>query len=152
MRRTVSQSARRPRLLVVAWVVALQAAIVGTPRSGAAEVAPGDVVTAADAERVTDLVSPGMLWCVRHGLTMRIVAPQSVPIRRAFVAATEKYAAQVRLGADGLTLENYVAGRPFPHLDPADAQVAVKIMQNYSMQSAIDEPSSRGASRLCASE
>ncbi len=59
--------------------------------------------------------------------------------RRAFTAATEKYASQVRLAADGLTLENYVAGRPFPQLDPADPQDAIKIMQNYSMQSAIGD-------------
>ena len=124
---------------IVAWLAIVLAAIAATPCSSAADVAPGDVITAADGERVKDVVSPGMLWCVRHGLPMRIVAPQSVPLRRAFVAATEKYAAQVRLGADGLTLENYVAGRPFPNPDPADPQVAVKIMQNFSMQSAIDD-------------
>jgi hypothetical protein len=135
-RRVRTGSPIRRRLAPIAVLLALLAAASGSSR---ADVAPGDVIGTANADRVQELVSPGLLWCVRHGLPMHVVAPESVPIRRAFVAATEKYAAQVRLGADGLTLENYVAGRPFPKLDPSDAQVAVKIMQNYSMQSAIDD-------------
>src|SRR6185436_2170569 len=90
------QSALRRCRAIVTWLAVLLAAIAATARSTPAVVAPGDVITAADAERVKDLVSPGMLWCVRHGFPMRIVAPQPVPEHRAFVAATEKYSAQVR--------------------------------------------------------
>src|SRR5947208_16896663 len=31
----------------------------------------------------------------------------------------------------GLTLENYIAGQPFPTLDPNDPATAVKVMWNY---------------------
>ena len=48
-----------------------------------------------------------------------------------FRAATEKYSPQVQLGADG-TLKGYVAGQPFPLVDPNDPQVATKVMWNFS--------------------
>jgi len=32
-----------------------------------ADVVPGDVITKANADKVKDLVSPGMFWCVQHG-------------------------------------------------------------------------------------
>ena len=104
-----------------------------------ADVQPGDVITKANAEKVKDLTSPGMYWCVQHGWPMRIVAPKPIPLRRAFVEATEKYSGQVKLGADGITLQNYVAGRPFPNVDASDPQVATKIALNYSFAIAFDD-------------
>jgi hypothetical protein len=37
---------------------------------------------------------------------------------KAYKEATEKYAAQVKLSPDGLRVQNYVAGLPFPNIDP----------------------------------
>ena len=37
----------------------------------------------------------------------------------------------MKLAPDGLSLKNYVAGQPFPNLDPKDPQMAIKIMWNY---------------------
>jgi hypothetical protein len=37
----------------------------------------------------------------------------------------------VKLGSDGLSLENYTAGQPFPNIDANDPHVAIKIMWNY---------------------
>ena len=45
--------------------------------------------------------------------------------------ATEKYASQVRLTTDRRSLVGYVAGQPFPLLDPNDPDIATKIMWNY---------------------
>ena len=78
------------------------------------DVEPGDVITKANAEKVKDLTSPGLYWCVQHGLPMRIVAPRKLAWPPAYREATEKYSAQVKLSEDGLTLEGYVAGAPFP--------------------------------------
>ena len=50
---------------------------------------------------------------------------------KAYKEATEKYAPQVKLSADGLTVKNYVAGQPFPNIDPKDPQFAQKMMWNY---------------------
>jgi hypothetical protein len=104
-----------------------------------AEVAPGDAITKANADKVKDLVSPGMYWCVQHGWPMKIIETKPITLRKAFTEATEKYSSQVKLSDDGLTLQNYVAGRPFPNIDPADKQAPIKIMQNYSMQVTIDD-------------
>ena len=50
---------------------------------------------------------------------------------RAYREATEKYAAQVKLSPDGLRVLDYVAGQPFPKIDPKDPQAAMKIIWNY---------------------
>ena len=104
-----------------------------------AQVQPGDTITKANADKVKDLVSPGMYWCAQHGWPMKIVEAQPIPLRKAFTEATEKYSAQVKLGPEGLGLQNYVAGRPFPNIDTNDAQAAIKIMHNFSMQVTIDD-------------
>ncbi len=101
------------------------------PAATAAAVKPGDVVTAANVERAKDLISPGLEWCVRRGWPLRIVETKKIDWPKAYREATEKYSAQVKLAQDGLTLENYVAGLPFPAIDPNDPQVATKIMWNY---------------------
>src|SRR6202035_3883595 len=44
-----------------------------------------------------------------------------------------KYASQVSLN-DQRELQNYVAGQPFPLLDPTDPQVATKVMWNFSFR------------------
>src|SRR5437867_13198605 len=50
---------------------------------------------------------------------------------RAYKEATEKYSSQVKLSADGRSMENYVAGQPFAKLDPKDPQFVTRIMFNY---------------------
>ncbi len=102
------------------------------PLPARADVQPGDVITAATAEKVKDLVSPALYWCVQHGLPMRIVAPRKVSWPIAYEQATEKYAAQVKLSPDGLHLEGYVAGAPFPRVDPSDPHAAVELVWNYN--------------------
>jgi hypothetical protein len=110
-------------------VVALALVLVAAPLR--AEVAPGDRITEANVDKVKDLISPGLEWCIKHGFPMTIVETKRVEWPRAYKEATEKYASQVKISADGLTLQNYVAGQPFPNLDPKDPQYAVKIMWNY---------------------
>jgi hypothetical protein len=110
-------------------VVALGCALFTEP--GVAEVQPGDVVTKANATAVADLVSPGIRWCLEHGMQMRIVANREVALNDAYREATERYAGQTQLAPDGRSLLGYVAGLPFPVIDPNDPQVARKIMWNY---------------------
>jgi hypothetical protein len=96
-----------------------------------ADVKPGDTITAANVELAKDLISPGLEWCVRHGWPLHVAETKKIEWPRAYREATEKYSAQVKLGADGLKLENYVAGQPFPNLDANDPQLATKMMWNY---------------------
>src|SRR2546426_11552689 len=96
-----------------------------------ADVVPGDRIGAENIDKAKDLLSPGMEWCVKHGWPITIVASKKIDTPRAYKEATEKYAGQVKLAADGLSLQNYVAGLPFPNPDPKDPQFAHKVMWNY---------------------
>jgi hypothetical protein len=119
-------SLRRHRVvLAVLFALALPAVV-------SAQVTPGEVVGPKDAERVKDLVSPGIRWLLERGMTMSIVEHQRTEDPPAYRAATEKYSSQVRLGPDGVLDEStYVAGRPFPIIDENDPQAAIKIMYNF---------------------
>jgi uncharacterized protein DUF1329 len=96
-----------------------------------ADVSPGQVVGKQDLAAVRSLVSPSIEWILGRGATMKIVEKKPISWPKAYADATEKYAGQVRLAPDGLTLEHYIAGQPFPNLDPTDPAMAVKVMWNY---------------------
>jgi hypothetical protein len=122
----------RARLLRVSIAAAVAVAVLAvTPPNARAELAPGTVITAANADQVKDLVSPGVLWCVKHGMLMKIVPYKRIEWNSRYKEATEKYSGQVKLAADGRSVEGHVAGQPFPKIDPNDPNVALKIMWNY---------------------
>src|SRR5947207_2506358 len=107
------------------------AMMLGFAWSAQADVAPGDRITDQNVDKVKDLISPGLEWCIKHGFPLTIGETKRIEWPTAYKEATEKYSGQVKLRPDGLQLLNYVAGQPFPKLDPQDPQVAVKIMWNY---------------------
>jgi len=94
-------------------------------------VEPGEVITAANAERIADQVSPGVMWCIQHGMNLTVAPYKKIELPKAYVTATEQYSGQVHLSKDGTNLEGYVAGEPFPTIDPSDPAAAIKIMWNY---------------------
>ncbi len=100
------------------------------PSAARAEVQPGDMITPENASKVRDLVSPGVYYKIVRGMTLRIVPTNRVDYPPPYLEATEKYSDQVRLSPDGRSLENYVAGQPFPFLDSNDPHVAIKIIWN----------------------
>jgi Protein of unknown function (DUF1329) len=104
--------------------------LAGAVAPASAQVKPGDFITAQNASKVKDLVSPGVYYKVRHGMTMKIVPTRRIDWPPPYQEATEKYSEQVRLSADHRSLVGYVAGQPFPVIDPNDPYVAVKIMWN----------------------
>ena len=75
-----------------------------------ADVMPGDKITDQNMDKVKDLISPGMEWCIKRGFPMTIVAPRRIEWPRAYKEATEKYSAQVKLAPDGLSVQNFIAG------------------------------------------
>jgi hypothetical protein len=107
------------------------AGVLAAGSAAPADVRPGEVITAENVDKAKHLISPGLEWVVRHGMKMKVIEPRRVEWPRAYREATEKYSPQVKLGADGITLESYTAGQPFPNIDPNDADVAIKIMWNY---------------------
>ena len=110
-------------VLAVLTVIAIAAA-------ARADVKPGDVITAANASKVKDLVSPGVYYKVENGMSMKIIPTGQIDWPPPYKDATEKYSAQVRLSRDNRSLVGYVAGQPFPLIDTNDPQVATKIMWN----------------------
>lgn len=97
-----------------------------------ANVRTGQIVNAATIDQHLSALPPGIEWAVRRGMRLPVVGSRPIHPPRAYREATERYSGQTRLGSDGLSLQNYVAGLPFVHIDPNDPQVAVKIMWNYA--------------------
>src|SRR5713226_6444644 len=125
---------RNIKIVLASFVGAL---VVALPlRVARADVKAGDVITAANIDQAKDLISPGLEWCVKHGWPLKIVDPKKIEWPKAYKEATEKYSSQTELAPDGLTMSNFVAGQPFPVLDPNDPQVATKIMWNYEYKPA----------------
>ena len=118
---------------LVALTVMLLVAVSGSLPVDAASVKPGDQITPDNAALVADLVSPGNYQLVRQGMRMNIVPTQRLEWPPPYKAATEKYSAQVGLN-DKDELQNYVAGQPFPLLDPNDPHIAAKVMWNFSFR------------------
>ncbi|MGH7823183.1 MAG: DUF1329 domain-containing protein, partial [Candidatus Binatia bacterium] len=119
-----------PSRIVRAFPTALSLALLGAALARA-DVEPGETIGRADVERVRELVSPGVARLVARGMELRIVPYRTTEDPSAFRAATEKYSSQVVLTPDGVLDEStYVAGLPFPAIDPADPQAAVKIAYN----------------------
>ena len=115
--------------LEVAVMLAL--AVLSTAGLARAGVNPGDTVTADQADKVADLVSPGNLMLVKQGMTMKIVPTDRLEWPPPYKSATEKYSPQVSLAPDG-TLKGYLAGLPFPLVDANDPNAAIKVMWNFS--------------------
>ena len=105
-------------------------AVLGLGTPSHAQVKPGDFITPANAEKVRDVVGPGVFYKVQNGMTMKIVPTERVDWPPPYMDATEKYSAQVRLTPDHKSLVGYVAGQPFPLIDVNDPQVATKIIWN----------------------
>jgi hypothetical protein len=123
------------------WSRVLAGAVAGLLLAGSvgADVVPGDRITAENVDKVKDLISPGLEWCVKRGWPITVGETKHAEWLRAYKEATEKYSGQVKLAADGLSLQNYVAGQPFPNIDPKDPKVAVKIMWNYEYNLLTDD-------------
>lgn len=91
----------------------------------------GQVIDHTNVEKYRELVSPGREWVVKYGWRMRVTEARPIEMPRRYKEATERYSGQVELGPGGLSLKNYVAGQPFPHIDPNDPDAALKIIWNF---------------------
>ncbi|MFI5396522.1 MAG: DUF1329 domain-containing protein [Candidatus Binatia bacterium] len=120
------------------WLASV-AAVLFAATVAVADVQPGDVITQANLDKARDLIGPGVTWCVEHGMVMNIVPTKKVEWPRAYREATETHGGQVRMSADGNTLDNYVAGMPFPNIDANDPDAAIKIMWNYQYKPLITD-------------
>ncbi len=114
-----------------------------------AEVSPGDVITAANKDKVKGLIPDELYPFVIDsfdGLKMTIVPTGDYPTSKAYLDATVKYACEAKLDAEG-RLSGYTAGQPFPYsewakqatghkcdLTPDDPQFARKLAWNVNFR------------------
>ncbi len=125
--------------------VALMAALGAT--HARADVRAGDVITAANKEKVRGLVPDEFYaYAIENfpDLEMKIVATESYPPHPKYVEATKLFACQATLDSSG-QIHNYTAGQPFPYsewakeatshkcdLTPDDPQFAQKLAWNVN--------------------
>jgi len=109
------------------------------PASSAATIAPGTKITLQNWTKYRQFMPIGMqalfsgnyTWKIGAGpeYTIEVGPTTHIPLSRRYVADTEKYSGQVRLkkvSTGGYTVENYVAGVPFPR--PTEPELGIKLM------------------------
>ncbi|MEE8310803.1 MAG: DUF1329 domain-containing protein [Candidatus Binatia bacterium] len=114
----------------VALVLFITLTLTVCGRVAHAQVEPGDKITRENVEKVKDLVSPGVYWAVENGMDIDVVAYKKILVPKIYAEATEKYGGQTTLAEDN-TVENWVAGKPFPTIDENDPHAAAKLMHNF---------------------
>ncbi|MDY6864333.1 MAG: DUF1329 domain-containing protein [Thermodesulfobacteriota bacterium] len=96
----------------------------------AADVKPGVVIDQNNWEKYKDVLVIPYRSELKEGLvTMRIMETKPVKFPRAFNEATRRNVGKTSLDKDG-GLVNYVAGIPFPKIDPQDPQAGNKLVWN----------------------
>jgi hypothetical protein len=124
----------RFRGATLAAAAAAVSALMGAVAIASAQVKPGDFITPENAAKVKDLVSPGVYYKVERGMSLKITSTQRIDWPPPYKEATEKFSGQVRLSEDRRSLVGYVAGQPFPLIDPNDPDVAVKVIWNNAFR------------------
>ena len=91
---------------------------------------PGTTVSKDTLDAAKEYLPPEILDKIQAGeFQFSVQDTTDLPVSEAYIEATKKYAEQVKLSADG-ELAGYVAGLPFPVLDPADPQAGLKAAWN----------------------
>jgi hypothetical protein len=90
----------------------------------------GTVIAHGNVDQFSAAIPAGLVFAIRHGLTVTVAAIHRVDWPRAYQSATEKYSGQVTLDEHD-AIRNYVAGLPFPSIDTADPKAGVKIAYNW---------------------
>ena len=117
----------------------------GPPVEG---ITPGMTINKNNAQVAVAVLPPEILKVVQAGdLEITVQATTDVPLREEYIEATVAHAAQVTLGPDGTPLQ-YVAGLPFPLIDPTDPQAGLKIGWNLRYRERADIVQSWGTTSL----
>lgn len=99
-------------------------------KPAAAGLAAGMRISQESWQAAQEYLPPEILERVQAGeFSFTVQETTDLPVSDAYIEATKQFASQVRIGADG-ELEGYVAGLPFPELNPSDPQAGVKAAWN----------------------
>ena len=122
---------------------------------GAAELPAGTVVSAVnldamlndtfDGHVLVDVIPESMRFLIRkYALQIKLKKINKLPVDDSYYRATEKYSGQVEIDPTTKLLKNYVAGTPFPTVDPTDPLSGYKVMWNNFYYFSISGPSLDG--------
>jgi hypothetical protein len=109
------------------------------PPPSVSTIAPGTTITMANWRQYKQFMPEGMIalfegkyfWKMPESVQIEVGPNVTHPLPKNYLAATEKYAQQVRikeLADGGLTLENYHGGIPFPN--PTEPHKSWKLLAN----------------------
>ena len=99
----------------------------GTPQVEG--VRPGMTLDSSNASAAATVLPPEILTYIAAGdFSVSIQETTNLPLRQAFIDATVRHAEGVIVGEE--ELQNYVAGLPFPLLEPQDPKAGLKAMWN----------------------
>src|SRR4029453_1801961 len=123
----------RPTAAVLS-VILYSCSLLGFASSVAAAAEPdlkvGETIGPQNWQKIQGMVGENLLSRIKAGYTIQIKTPKVYRPLKEYVEATEKYSGKVSLGTDGELL-NYVAGQPFPKIDPSDPQLGQKLAWNF---------------------
>ncbi|MGE0811009.1 MAG: DUF1329 domain-containing protein [Immundisolibacter sp.] len=109
--------------------------------ASAAELPAGTVINAGnidamlkesfDGQAIADVMPESMQFMIRkYALQIKLKKIQKQAIDPSYYEATQKYAGQVQIDPTTKLLSNYVAGTPFPTIDPANSLAGYMAMWN----------------------
>jgi len=129
-----SPTFQRPALVLSSLLVVLPAAALA-----AGDAAPGTIITRSNRDAYTEILPPSVQNMLDLGMKIEVNEAASCPWPKAFRDATDKYAKDVTLNADRKGLGGYVAGMPFPTINPDDPAAAWKVMWNHEHKPAFSD-------------
>lgn len=100
---------------------------------GFAGLTAGMTINKGNVQKFKELFDSSTYAFIEQGsLEVPIEKTSSIALHPNYVAATRKYASQVKLGSSPGTLDGYVAGRPFPMKpEKSDPRAGEKLAFNY---------------------
>lgn len=112
--------------------------------AGAAELAPGTVISAANIDKVksdtfeghsiASLLTEKMEWRIRNsGWQLPLAKSQEVKLDPRWIKASQANAGKSTINKDACRVDNWGAGEPFPNIDPKDPQAAEKLIWNWHL-------------------
>ncbi|MBI5921003.1 MAG: DUF1329 domain-containing protein [Betaproteobacteria bacterium] len=108
----------------------------------AAELKPGDVINAANLDKVKNdtfeghsiasLVTEKMEFMIKnYKLTIKLRHSEEIPANQRDVEATRKYAGEVKFDPQTNEVMGYKAGLPFPNIGMEDPKAGYKLLYNF---------------------
>jgi len=129
--REVKLEVKRRMSFASALVLTLSLLVVTSrTRAQDTDLKPGDTIGPHNWQKVEGMVGQNLLRRIKQGYTFKIAERSVYPPPKEYLEATERYSSQVKFGPNGQLL-NYVAGVPFPKLNPNDPQAGLKLAWNF---------------------